>query len=412
MHINKLIHDIYYQFNVVYTCVNKNMETISQSKVIANVIDDFLTPKDRYLDIDEHEDDFSFVHKRSKHNINYETTNQHSILLQPADQLTSLKTYRGRKIFRNELNSHHEHRVSQEDNDNENHNTNSKHDIFEQLKMLRERQHTDVTLVSIKENEEKSQHSKNQLILLDAAYSLRMALQSSLVISNQLPYGNLYQSFVASLDSNDKMREIYIKIFTILCQICQLQKYDSQIPSNSLKDLWEWLDSKQSSLISTISSELDSLWQKAHFHSQTDLLSKKFKTIQQNISSQIAYLLQNKEKMISRTRTFRHDVPVLYLDKSEHSPHIYDDTDFYNLLLKDIINFKTLNNSIDKNDLKKNKEQKRNVSSKGRVLRYDVHSKLMNFMAPRTTMSLYDNECDMWNDDRINSLFNSLSQIN
>lgn len=406
------INSISVIMNIIYTCVNKNMETISQSKAIANVIDDFLTPKDHYLDIDEHEDDFSFSSKRSKHNINYEATNQHSILLQPADQLTSLKNYRGKKISRNELNSQYEDHVSEKDSDHENHTTNSKHDIFEQLKIIKERQNTDMTLVSTKENTERPQHSKNQLILLDAVYSLRIALQTLLVMSNQLPYGDLYQSFVASLDSNDKMKEIHTKIFTILCRICQLQKYDSQIPSNSINDLWEWLDSKQSSLMSVISSELDSLWQKAHFHSQTDLLSKKFKTIQQNISSQITYLLQNKEKMISKTRIFRHDIPVLYLDKSDHCPHIYDDTDFYNLLLKDIINSKTLSDSIDKDDLKKNKEKKRIVASKGRILRYDVHSKLMNFMAPRTTISLYDNECDMWNDDRINSLFNSLPQIN
>merc|ERR1711915_720244 len=73
-------------------------------------------------------------------------------------------------------------------------------------------------------------------------------------------------------------------------------------------------------------------------------------------------------------------------------PNIFDDDDFYHQLLRELIERKT-NNSSDqaqvsrqwlevqklRTKLKKKVDTK---ASKGRKVRYDIHAKLVNFMAP------------------------------
>jgi protein AATF/BFR2 len=83
--------------------------------------------------------------------------------------------------------------------------------------------------------------------------------------------------------------------------------------------------------------------------------------------------------------------PIYFCFKQTHDPEIYDDTEFYSQLLKDI-----MDSSIDSSDplemtrawmktrdgvtkVKKNVDRR---ASKNRRLRYTVHEKLVNFMAP------------------------------
>lgn len=89
---------------------------------------------------------------------------------------------------------------------------------------------------------------------------------------------------------------------------------------------------------------------------------------------------------------------------------IYDDTDFYHTQLRELIEYKT-NMSSNANDMAKQfvelqklrKKMKKRVdtrASKGRKIRYVLHNKLVNFMAP--------NEASTWTDESKTELYRSL----
>lgn len=95
----------------------------------------------------------------------------------------------------------------------------------------------------------------------------------------------------------------------------------------------------------------------------------------------------------------------------EYDPEIYDDDDFYHQLLRDLIAYKSAE-MTDPIQLSKQwihlqnmrSKMKRKIdtrATKGRRVRYNVHDKLVNFMAPIT---LYDT----WTDSAKNELYSSL----
>lgn len=95
----------------------------------------------------------------------------------------------------------------------------------------------------------------------------------------------------------------------------------------------------------------------------------------------------------------------------EYDNEIFDDDDFYHQLLRDLIEYKS-SGVTDPIQLGKQWVQLQNMRSKmkrkidtratkGRRIRYDVHNKLVNYMAP----ILHD---DSWSDLTKNELYNSL----
>lgn len=95
----------------------------------------------------------------------------------------------------------------------------------------------------------------------------------------------------------------------------------------------------------------------------------------------------------------------------EYDPEIYDDDDFYHQLLRDLIEYKS-SDVTDPIQLSKQwiqlqnmrRKMKRKIdtrATKGRRVRYNVHNKLINFMAPITVY-------DTWTDIAKNELYNSL----
>lgn len=158
-----------------------------------------------------------------------------------------------------------------------------------------------------------------------------------------------------------------------------------------------------------------------------------FGAFDQSILKQIEGILSDKQRLINRTRIKRASYRVLgsvqqmVIDgKEEEStkheehpnkaceefdPEIYDDDDFYHQLLRELIEKKTGEAGSNQIALgrqwleiqKLRSKAKRKVdskASKGRRLRYQVHPKLVSFMAPYPETS--------WNDIAKNELFASL----
>ncbi|XP_071621231.1 protein AATF [Heliangelus exortis] len=178
------------------------------------------------------------------------------------------------------------------------------------------------------------------------------------------------------------------------------------------------------------------------WHEKTKLASGKmgkgFGAFERSILTQIDHILMDKERLLRRAQTKRSVYTVLgkqeqeshplpeplpenseVLPQSESNKHlkdideeIFDDDDFYHQLLREFIERKTT--SVDPNDqvamgrqwlaiqklrskIKKKVDRK---ASKGRRIRYHVHSKLVSFMAPI-------DHCTM-NDDARTELYRSL----
>ncbi|XP_065708948.1 protein AATF [Patagioenas fasciata] len=178
------------------------------------------------------------------------------------------------------------------------------------------------------------------------------------------------------------------------------------------------------------------------WHEKTKLASGKmgkgFGAFERSILTQIDHILMDKERLLRRTQTKRsvytvlgkkeqesHPVPESLPENSEVLPpsdsnrhlkdideEIFDDDDFYHQLLREFIERKTT--SLDPNDqvamgrqwlaiqklrskIKKKVDRK---ASKGRRIRYHVHSKLVSFMASI-------DHCTM-NDDARTELYRSL----
>ncbi|XP_011870213.1 PREDICTED: protein AATF-like [Vollenhovia emeryi] len=141
----------------------------------------------------------------------------------------------------------------------------------------------------------------------------------------------------------------------------------------------------------------------------------------QTTLKQIEFAMSNISKLRKRTQLKRSEYNIVgksLLNEDsdgrkiqEYDVEIFDDDDFYHQLLRDLIEYKS-SDVTDPIQLSKQwiqlqnmrKKIKRKIdtrTTKGRKVRYNVHTKLVNFMAPITVY-------DTWTDNAKNELYNSL----
>ncbi|OXU26311.1 hypothetical protein TSAR_011625 [Trichomalopsis sarcophagae] len=146
------------------------------------------------------------------------------------------------------------------------------------------------------------------------------------------------------------------------------------------------------------------------------------KGVNQPAVKQIEFALANKEKLLTKTQLKRSEYDIIGKSAvsledndgrrvQEHDTEIYDDDDFYHQLLRELIEYKSAD-ITDPIQLSKQWIQLQNMRSKmkrkidtratkGRRIRYNVHQKLVNFMAPITVF-------DTWTDHAKDELYSSL----
>jgi protein AATF/BFR2 len=123
----------------------------------------------------------------------------------------------------------------------------------------------------------------------------------------------------------------------------------------------------------------------------------------------LAEQLTHRDRLMARTRQPRSCAPLQAARRVDVDPAIYDDADFYGLLLKELLERKAAAGAVAASDIdvgarmrSENKTRRwvDTKASKGRKLRYTVHEKLQNFMAPddRTT----------WGERQVEELFGGL----
>ncbi|KIK61575.1 hypothetical protein GYMLUDRAFT_42585 [Collybiopsis luxurians FD-317 M1] len=120
--------------------------------------------------------------------------------------------------------------------------------------------------------------------------------------------------------------------------------------------------------------------------------------------------LSSHDKLLSRTQQWRGKGQRLGVepgdrdDEQNIDTEIFDDTDFYQQLLRDVIDARDASGANDWMAIQKQKKAKKKVdtkASKGRKLRFDIHEKLQNFMAPIHVKGT-------WHEEQIDELFSSL----
>lgn len=172
----------------------------------------------------------------------------------------------------------------------------------------------------------------------------------------------------------------------------------------------------------------DTMLQKWHDRTRLSMgkSSRGFGAFDRNILTQVEQVLRDRERLVRRTQTRRSEYTVLGKITSktvppegeEAEPHskanthlkdvdkdIFDDDDFYHQLLRELIERKT--STSDPNDqvamgrqwlaiqklCSKVKKKVDTKASKGRKVRFHIHSKLANFMAPIDHSSMSDEAC-------------------
>ena len=161
-------------------------------------------------------------------------------------------------------------------------------------------------------------------------------------------------------------------------------------------------------------------------------LDKTFKTINQSVVSQINNMMMDSDRLVKRTKLQRSAYEIIgsnasnandtidsnTVDRhlSQYNDNIFDDGDYYQQLLKELIESRmaetddpillAMKNTQLRN-IQKQSQKKRDVdtkASKGRKIRFQVQDKIQNFMAaePRGT----------WHDEMVSELFSSLLGVN
>lgn len=248
----------------------------------------------------------------------------------------------------------------------------------------------------------------HQLKTWDKLLEARIQQQKILSKVNRLPVDEYWNKLVAAseTDLTAVMKETQTTLKALLNDLHHLETALTQGPDceppAKKKKLAEFGTIFEESHLS-YKAERNDIIQK--WNDKTKLTGGKnsFASLETSTVSQIEQILSNSSRLIERTRIKRTHYTALGRDNNieesltETDLNIFDDGDFYHQLLRDLIDRKT-SSSADGSQLtrqwlevqklrSKLKKKVDTKASKGRKIRYDIHTRMVNFMAPVYTHS-------------------------
>lgn len=290
--------------------------------------------------------------------------------------------------------------------------------------LMKEGQKSVVATISqaAKADAEKGVAVRQQRRAYDSLLNLRIRLQKGLVAINSVGETD------AAGDSADKQpyeaaEEAAMKLWnaidgfraSLLPEQKAGQKRKRELDaSTSNADVWEDMQATEELAAAKRKKVLDK-WSN-RVKSTTATVSKERQLSTAGSQSLVAVLesqLLNSDRLVKRTQVPRSCAPVQAAKKVAEDTFIYDDADFYQLLLKELVDQRTNDAGAGSNAngnvptvrwtaIKEAKTRKQvdRRASKGRKLRFTVHEKLQNFMAPE--------ERRTWEGEAIDRLFGTL----
>ncbi|EFC48899.1 apoptosis antagonizing transcription factor [Naegleria gruberi] len=294
---------------------------------------------------------------------------------------------------------------------------------------------------------QKAKSVLNQKLIYDHLLKLRILLQKPLSNCNRLPQNEMFWDFVEMTDDilpkEDKpqavekqdgetpsepeniptrLAELRKDTFHLIADMLSLQSslfkkgmveekeidghYLQNVVSSEEGDLtekvWKVLDESYKSYETFRNESVDRWATKTKIQSSVSGGSKlNLRNINAGVIDQVRNVLKNekeRKKLIGRTQVKQFEPSILgkrerdtKVDENgfEFDTEIYDDKDFYQVLLKDLISEVGSGTEVSfrKAITKKNTKGKYDGKTKGKAIKYTVHNELVNFMAPN-----FDNE--------------------
>ncbi|CAK9832888.1 Protein AATF [Anthophora retusa] len=312
--------------------------------------------------------------------------------------------------------------------------------------------------INVKEEIERGNCVRNQLKLWESLLEVRIKLQKCLAASNQMPQYDISKNFKMDPQYAKAVDETSSKLKLLLNNILQLRyfllkqysetrnlcdtnyrkrKAEDSTSEHSSSDTEnddgnkdtentfkkklklggyeEILNNNHKSYINYRNSVIQK------WNEKTRIASGKLnKGTSETTLKQIDFALSDKEKLRKKSRLKSSEYKIVGKTETtdnienrtqEYDNEVYDDDEFYHQLLRDLIEYKSaditdpipLSKQWIKLQSMRSKMKKRvdTKATKGRKIRYNVHNKLVNFMAPITIN-------DTWTDHAKNDLYSSL----
>lgn len=267
---------------------------------------------------------------------------------------------------------------------------------------------------------EKGVAVRQQRRTYDSLLNLRIRLQKGLVAINSM--GEAADAEDSDKKPYEAAEEAAIKLWTaidgfrasLLPEQKAGQKRKRDIDTSaSNEEIWDDMQATEERAAAKRNKILDKWSSKVK--STTATVNREWHlgtTASQSLVSALEMQLLNSERLVRRTHVPRSCAPLQAATKVAEDPEIFDDADFYQLLLKELVDQRT--NDAGSGDANgsvptvrwtaikeaKTRKQVDRRASKGRKLRFTVHEKLQNFMAPEDRRN--------WEDDAIDRLFGTL----
>ncbi|GAB1315970.1 rRNA-processing protein bfr2 [Madurella fahalii] len=254
----------------------------------------------------------------------------------------------------------------------------------------------------------------------DSILNLRIRLQKALVAANT--FSVVDNSHEMGMEAYQAAEEAAVKLWNTIdsvrnafmpessrAKIGEKRKREIDLDTPS-QAIWESMEMVEEVALSHRRKVLDKWSDKVRRSTVAPSTRKLVKTETQSLVSTLDSQLVSSERLIKRARTPRSCAPAQAAKKVEEDTEIYDDADFYQLLLKELVDQRSSDTGAPGESvatvrwaaLKEAKTRKHvdRKASKGRKLRYTVHEKLQNFMAPEDRRS--------WEEHAIDRLFGTL----
>ncbi|KAJ0280500.1 hypothetical protein COL940_006162 [Colletotrichum noveboracense] len=261
---------------------------------------------------------------------------------------------------------------------------------------------------------------REQRKTFDGLLNIRIRLQKAIVASNSFsvvdtddfeqnsePYEAAEEAALKLLNTLDSFRASLLPAG--LAQAGEKRKRSEVDASTSSEDIWEGIQETEQRALKYRKKVLETWSTKTR--STTVEVKTRNLISQQSIVASLEEQLLNTDRLIKRTRTPRSCAPAQVAKKLNEDPEIYDDADFYQLMLKQLVEQRTNDNgstgaaaqpTVRWAAMKEAKTKKHvdRRASKGRKMRFNIHEKLQNFMAPEDRR--------MWEQDAVDRLFGTL----
>ncbi|EAA31177.3 bfr-2 [Neurospora crassa OR74A] len=313
-----------------------------------------------------------------------------------------------------------------EDEDDESGDDDEKNDVNAELRKIMAEDEKKIVSTFSKAAEADAQKGvavRSQRRIFDSILNLRIRLQKALIAANtfncvekpenfkEKPYEAAEEAAVKLWNTIDSVRNSFLPE-QVKAKAGEKRKRDAIELDTPAQEIWEVLEAVEGPANKYRRQVLDK-WS-TRVRSTTASMTKERRLAQSAGSQSLVSVLDDQllsaDRLIKKARTPRSCAPAQAAKKVEEDADIYDDADFYQLLLKELVDQRSSDSAAPGESVAtvrwaalkeaKTRKQVDRKASKGRKLRFTVHEKLQNFMAPEDRRS--------WEEHAIDRFFGTL----